>query len=100
MALFVPYPGNKQKYLIGKKTEGDRILQGKEKLTGKEVLSYVKEMLMYRLEELEEINSADENQFAYGEKTAYVECFEWIESRSKEESEYGANFDIEKLYPL
>lgn len=39
-------------------------MQGKEKLTGKEVLSYVKEMLMYRLEELEEINSADENQFA------------------------------------
>lgn len=74
-------------------------MQGKEKLTEKEVLNYVKEMLMYRLEELEEINSADENQFAYGEKTAYVECFEWIESRS-EESEYGSNFDIEELYPL
>lgn len=66
----------------------------------KETLSYIKNMLVDRLKELQEIKSDDENQFAYGEKTAYAECLEWLQTVWEDAKKNGLNFDIEKVFPL
>ena len=63
----------------------------------KETLCYIKTMLIERLKELQEIKSDDENQFAYGEKTAYAEWFQTVWEDAKKN---GLDFDIEKVYPL
>lgn len=70
------------------------------RLKEKETLCYIKTMLFERLKELQEIKSDDENQFAYGEKTAYAECLEWIQAVWDEANKNGLNFDIEKVFPL
>jgi len=66
----------------------------------KETLCYIKTMLIERLKELQEIKSDDENQFAYGEKTAYAECSEWLQTVWEDAEKNGLNFDIEKVFPL
>ena len=66
----------------------------------KETLCYIKTMLIERLKELQEINSDDENQFAYGEKTAYAECLAWLQTVWEDAKKNGLDFDIEKVYPL
>lgn len=49
---------------------------------------------------LQELSDTDESDlFCHGEKTAYIECLEWIQDWEKA-SEKGLNFDIEKRYPL
>lgn len=53
-----------------------------------------------RLKELQEIKSDDENQFAYGEKTAYAECLEWLQTVWEDAKKNGLDFDIEKVYSL
>ncbi len=64
--------------------------------TAEEVLGYLKELLEVYLAEL---NGAEKNTFAYGEKTAYVECLEIIQLWEKAQT-FGLNYDIEKRYPI
>ena len=66
----------------------------------KETLRYIKNMLVDRLKELQEIKSDDENQFAYGEKTAYADCLEWLQTVWEDAKKNGLDFDIEKVYSL
>ena len=66
----------------------------------KETLCYIKTMLVDRLKELQKIKSDDENHVAYGEKTAYVECLEWLQTVWEDAKKNGLDFDIEKIYPL
>ena len=51
------------------------------------------------LEELSNVSNQPSTQFVYGEKTAYVECLEWL-SEWEQASEHGLNFDVEERYPL
>ena len=69
-------------------------------ITEKETLCYIKTMLVDRLKELQKIKSDDENHVAYGEKTAYVECLEWLQTVWEDAKKNGLNFDIEKVFPL
>ncbi len=64
--------------------------------SAEEVLKYLIGYLELCLDELYE---AEENDFVYGEKTAYVECLEIIQTWSKAKSS-GLDYDIEKKYPL
>ena len=59
------------------------------------MISYLKEAL----DELSDTSDKPSTQFAYGEKTAYVECLEWL-SEWESAAEHGLNFDIEERYPL
>ena len=61
-------------------------------LTARETLLQLIELLLYYLEDLERITQHDENQFAYGEKTAYTECLE--------AELFGLDFEVEARYPL
>ncbi len=64
--------------------------------TAEEVLEYMKELLEVYLAEL---NGYEENAFAYGEKTAYVECLEVIQLWEKAQT-FGLDYDIEQRYPI
>lgn len=64
-----------------------------------ETLQMIISILLNYLEELNGIKSSDENQFAYGEKTAYTECLELIQLWEKAHVN-GLNFNIEERYPL
>ena len=66
----------------------------------RESLRYLIAWLIGRLEEVKEIKSEDENQFAYGEKTAYADCAECVQKIWSEAAKNGLDFDIEELYPL
>ncbi len=69
-----------------------------KKLTAEETLKYMIELLTQTLEELEDaIDEGDE--FVYGEKTAYVECLEWIQKWGKA-SLNGLDYNIEKRFVL
>ncbi len=69
------------------------------KFTEEAILTYLIELLVYYLEELEETDRDNSNMFVYGEKTAYVECLEIIQTWRKAELR-GLNFDIEKRFPI
>ncbi len=62
------------------------------------VLRFITRKLLMYLEELAGCDDSDE-EFVYGEKTAYVECLEWIQNW-EEAAENGLNFEIEERYPL
>ena len=64
-----------------------------------ETLQMIISILLNYLEELNGIKSSDENQFAYGEKTAYTECLELIQLWEKAHVT-GLDFNIEERYPL
>ena len=64
--------------------------------TAEEVLEYMKELLEVYLAEL---NGYEKNAFAYGEKTAYVECLEVIQLWEKAQT-FGLDYDIEPRYPI
>ncbi len=68
-------------------------------LIAEEVLKYMTDLLLYYLEQLADIDSNSEQQFLYGEKTAYTECLEVVQYWEKAK-EYGLDFNIEKRYPL
>ena len=51
------------------------------------------------LYDLQEIKDTPHDQFAYGEKTAYVECLEMLLRWEKSET-YGLDFDVETRFPL
>ena len=70
-----------------------------QKKNEKEVLIYMINLLIEYLEELSVITDTPDNQFAYGEKTAYVECLEMLSAWEKAE-ENGLVFDVERRFPL
>ncbi len=67
-----------------------------KKLTAEETLKYVAEKLNYSLAELQGV---EEEDFIVGERTAYVECLEWLQ-RWERAAENGLGYDIEKRFPL
>lgn len=70
-----------------------------ETKSAEEVLEMmIKTLLMY-LEELFEYKDIKTQQFQYGERLAYTECLEWIQSWEKAKIN-GLDFDIEQKYPL
>lgn len=70
------------------------------KRTADGVLEELSALLMGYLRELTEIDSTDENYaFVCGEKTAFVECLEVIQSWEKADRT-GLNFDIERCVSL
>ena len=68
------------------------------KKSAKEVLDYMVSVLLVYLEELSEVESSGD-PFLYGEKTAYIECLEWVQIWEEAENS-GLDFNIEKRYPL
>lgn len=70
-----------------------------KKMKAEEVLNVMIQHLLVYLNELADCTSGSEEEFAYGEKTAYTECLEWIQFWEKAES-CGLDFDIETRYPL
>lgn len=58
----------------------------------------IKRLLCY-IEELSKYRNVEEQQFVYGERTAFTECLEWIQLWTNAEK-YSLNFNIEEKYPL
>ena len=70
-----------------------------QKKTANELLIFLISMLTDYLEDLSSSSALDENQFCYGEKTAYTECLEWLQEWEFAESN-GLDFEIENRFPL
>ncbi len=70
-----------------------------QKKTANELLIFLISLLTAYLEELSSSSALDENQFCYGEKTAYTECLEWLQEWEFAEAN-GLDFEIENRYPL
>lgn len=68
------------------------------KRSAKEVLEYMTNILLTYLEELSDVESSDD-PFLYGEKTAYIECLEWVQVWDEAEKN-GLGFQVEARYPL
>ncbi len=68
-----------------------------KKMSAEETLIKLIESLTRSLTELEEC--AEQNDFIYGEKTAYVECLEWVQSWNAAK-ENGLDYEVEKRFPL
>lgn len=64
--------------------------------TDEEVLLILKDTIEISLEE---ISALKRTSFLFGEKMAYVECLEIIQSWEKAK-EIGLNYDIEERYPV
>ncbi len=67
--------------------------------TDRETLIALMTFLKHNLEELKDIRDDDENQFAYGEKVAYLECYERL-GLWRDAAAYGWNPSAEDEYPL
>lgn len=70
-----------------------------KKLNSYETLIYIIDLFTYYLDQLIDVKDVDDEQFLYGEKTAFVECLEVIqywEGASKN----GLDYKIEERYPL
>lgn len=70
-----------------------------EKISAEKVLEKLITLLISYLDELFDYKDVDDQQFQYGERTAYTECLEWIQDWEYAEL-YGLNFDVEQKYPL
>ena len=70
-----------------------------ETKSAEEVLEMMIKTLLVYLEELFEYKDIKTQQFQYGERLAYTECLEWIQSWEKAKIN-GLDFDIEQKYPL
>ncbi len=64
--------------------------------TAEETLIQTIERLTANLMELEEVT---QTEFIYGQKTAYVECLEWLREW-RAASAHGLDYEIEKRFPL
>ncbi len=67
-------------------------------LTAEETLRYMIKLLTQALEEIGN-DKEEQTDFIYGEKTAYVECLEWLQ-RWKKAKENGLNYAIESRFFL
>lgn len=70
-----------------------------QKKTAHEVLIYMIDILTMYLQELSDVTNTPNEQFAYGEKTAYTECLEFI-AEWKNAEKFGVPADVEKVFPL
>ena len=70
-----------------------------KKKTAEQVLRDMITLLTTYLKELSQTFGLPISEFVYGEKTAYVECLEWIQ-QWEHAKENGLNFDVEKRFPL
>ena len=70
-----------------------------QKKTANELLIFLISILTAYLEELASSSASDKNQFCYGEKTAYIECLEWLQKWEFAEAN-GLDFDVENRFPL
>lgn len=68
-------------------------------MNSNDTIIYLKNLLLYYLDELKHVSNHKNAQFAYGEKTAYTECLEVLKLW-EESAQHGLDFDIEKRYPL
>lgn len=64
-----------------------------------DTINYLKELLLFYLDDLKDVGDSQDDLFAYGEKTAYTECLEVLQLWENAASN-GLDFDIEKKYPL
>lgn len=67
--------------------------------SAKYVIEYLIGLILERLDDIQDIMDAPEDQFAYGEKTAYVEVAEILQYWKKSKK-HGLDFRIEDKYPL
>ncbi len=67
-----------------------------KKLTAEETLV---KLIGALTESLTELTLGEQNEFVYGEKTAYVECLEWIQAWQRA-GECGLDYDVEARFPL
>ncbi len=66
-------------------------------LTAEETLKNMIKALTTCLLELE--GCREKTDFLYGERTAYVECLEWLRSW-QHAKENGLDYEVEKRFPL
>ena len=69
------------------------------KKNAEQLLSDLIKHLIDYLTELSDVFDEPSTQFVYGEKTAYVECLEWLSAWERAE-ESGLNFNVEEKFPL
>ena len=69
------------------------------KMSADETLIHLFNTLVTNLFELKDAKSSDEDRFAYGQKTAYVEVLEILQEW-KDAIIHGLDFDVEKVFPL
>lgn len=65
--------------------------------TAEETLRYIIKNLIYYLDKFNQVKDLENNQFAYGEKIAYIECLEMLEKWEMADKS-GLNIDIEGTY--
>lgn len=70
-----------------------------EKKSASQLLTEMISLLTESLDELSDVSDEVPTQFEYGEKTAYVECLEWLSSWENAKDS-GLDFEIEKRFPL
>ena len=90
---------NENDRMTGEQKKDEKEKEGMEELTARETLIDLIEILLINLEELKEAKAEDKDRFAYGEKTAYVECLEIVQ-QWMEAVEHGLDFEVEKRYKL
>ena len=69
------------------------------KLDSIKLLQCIIKLLTQYLAELSDVSDRPDSQFAYGEKTAYTECLEFL-SYWDEAEQNGLDFEVEKRFPL
>lgn len=69
------------------------------KKNAEEVLTMMIGLLLQYVDELFAYKDGADEQFQYGERVAYTECLEWLQSWEKA-NEHGLNFEIERRFPL
>lgn len=70
------------------------------KKTAEQVLKHIIGLFIEYLEELQRAcDEMPENDFVFGEKTAYVECLELIQDWESAD-EFGLDFDLEERFTL
>ncbi len=69
------------------------------KMSADETLLHLFNTLVTNLFELKDAKSSDEDRFAYGQKTAYVEVLEILQEW-EDAIIHGLDFDVEKHFPL
>lgn len=69
----------------------------KKFFTADEILNELMNFLLNNLNELKEFHNVSEQLFQYGEKTAYIECFELIQ-RWEKAGKFGPDFNVEAFF--
>ena len=70
-----------------------------QKKTAEQTVSYMIQLLTDYLTELSDVHDTPNEQFAYGEKTAYTECLE-ILSSWEHAKQHGLTENVETRFPL